>query len=151
VGAFLDDVLGGRMQARRGELIDVVAEAGLVAEVASTRVGLVGWRFEADRRVAEVTVLAVDPKSGGRGVGRALLEAGLEALRGAGVRRAWLVTTNDNLRALRLYQRAGWRLAALRPGAVDESRRLLKPSIPEIAEDGIPLRDELELEIELAR
>lgn len=135
------------MQARRGELIDALGEAGLVAEVAGRAAGLVAWR--ADNVAAEITVLAVDSDVRGRGVGHALLDAAVEALRGMGVRRAWLVTTNDNLAALRLYQRHGWRLAALRPGAVDETRRTLKPAIPPIGESGIPLRDELELELHL--
>ncbi len=55
-----------------------------------------------------------------------------------------MVTTNDNLRALGLYQRRGFRLAALRCGAVDQGRRL-KPEISEVGEGGIPLHDELEL------
>jgi hypothetical protein len=38
-----------------------------------------------------------------------------------------LATTNDNLEALRFYQRRGFVLSALRPGAVDDSRRRLKP------------------------
>jgi len=59
------------------------------------------------------------------------------------------VTTNDNLAALALYQKAGWRLSALRPGAVDATRRMQKPGIPEIGEHGIPLRDELELSLDL--
>ena len=61
-------------------------------------------------------------------------------------RRLWLITTNDNLDALRFYQRRGLRLAALRPGAVDESRAALKPSIAEVGEYGIPIRDEIVLE-----
>ena len=67
----------------------------------------------------------------------------------AGCRRLWVVTTNDNLGALRFYQRRGFRLAALRPGAVDASRALLKPEIPSLGNDGIPLRDEIELELSL--
>jgi hypothetical protein len=59
------------------------------------------------------------------------------------------VTTNDNLAALALYQKAGWRLAALRPGAVDASRATIKPAIPLLGEHDIPLRDELELERDL--
>ena len=67
----------------------------------------------------------------------------------AGVRTAWLVTTNDNLAALALYQRVGWRLTGLRAGAIDELRRTIKPSIPELGQHGIPLRDELELQLRL--
>jgi hypothetical protein len=50
------------------------------------------------------------------------------------------------LDALRFYQRRGFVLLALRPGAVDEARRSLKPHIGRVGEHGIPLRDELELE-----
>jgi hypothetical protein len=62
-----------------------------------------------------------------------------------------VITTNDNVDALRFYQRRGFRLAALHRGAVDDSRARLKPEIPEIGEYGIPLRDELELDLELRR
>jgi hypothetical protein len=67
----------------------------------------------------------------------------------AGCTRLWLVTTNDNVDALRFYQRRGLRLARLRPGAVDRSREELKPEISTSGAYGIPLRDELELEIDL--
>jgi hypothetical protein len=56
-----------------------------------------------------------------------------------------VVTTNDNVDALRFYQRRGFRLDALRPGAVDEARRARKSEIPAIGEHGIALRDEIEL------
>jgi ribosomal protein S18 acetylase RimI-like enzyme len=65
-------------------------------------------------------------------------------LAGAGVRPR--VTTNDNVDALRFYQRRGFRLAALRAGAVEDARARLKPEIPWTGADGIELRDELELE-----
>jgi hypothetical protein len=57
-----------------------------------------------------------------------------------------VITTNDNLDALRFYPRRGFRLAALYTGAVDESRARLKPEIPTVGDHGIPLHDELELE-----
>lgn len=139
------------MQARRGELIDVLdGETGLLAVDGSGAArGIVTWRLEDGGRAAEVTALVVASDDRGRGVGGALLGGAMQALRAAGVERGWLVTTNDNLVALSFYQRAGWRLVALRPGAVDQLRRTVKPSIPEIGEDGIPLRDELELELAL--
>ena len=55
------------------------------------------------------------------------------------------MTTNDE--ALRFYQRRGFRLSALRRGAVDDSRRRLKPQISAVGELGIPIRDEIELEL----
>ena len=56
------------------------------------------------------------------------------------MRRVWLVTTNDNLAALRFYQRRGFALAALHPRAIEVSRRL-KPSIPPVGHDGIVCPD----------
>ncbi len=55
-----------------------------------------------------------------------------------------LTTTNDNVDALRFYQRRGFRLAELRPGAVDRSRQE-KPQIPRVGDYGIPLHDEIDL------
>ncbi len=77
-----------------------------------------------------------------------LIEAVKQAAVSAGCRRLWLITTNDNLHALRFYQKRGFRLVAVYPNALEESRRL-KPEIPLVGLDGIPLRDELELELAL--
>jgi hypothetical protein len=49
---------------------------------------------------------------------------------------------------LRFYQRRGFRLAALRPGAVDETRRA-KPSLPLTGDYGIPIHDEIDLTLDL--
>jgi ribosomal protein S18 acetylase RimI-like enzyme len=117
---------------------------GFCAESGGRRVGLVTLH----RAGSSCEVVTLDSLEEGRGVGRALLDAARgEALR-RGCHRLWLVTTNDNLRALGFYQRYGFRLSALRPGAVDASRRM-KPSIPAAGENGIPIRDELELEMDL--
>ena len=62
-----------------------------------------------------------------------------------------MITTNDNVDALRFCRRRGFRLAELRAGAVDDSRAQLNPEIPAIGDHGIPLRDEIELERNLQR
>ncbi len=103
--------------------------------------GLATYRCEAD----DCELVTIDAFTPLRGVGTRLLEAVEEAARARGCRRVWLITTNDNLEALRFYQRRGYRLSALYPGAVDDVSRVLKPQIPTVGEFGIPLRDELEL------
>ena len=130
--------MGGRWQARRGELIDVLDLPGLVAEVDGQRVGLLTYRQD-DEGIEIAVLFATVPRSG---IGTALVE---ELRRRAGRVTIWVVTTNDNIDALRFYQRRGFQLRVLRPGAVEESRRRLKPGIGLIGDHGIPLRDELEL------
>ncbi|MFB9176997.1 GNAT family N-acetyltransferase [Dactylosporangium sucinum] len=80
------------------------------------------------------------------GAGTALLAAARDLAAAAGLRRVWLITTNDNLDALRFYQRRGMRIAHVRPGAVDRARHH-KPAIPVTGSYGIALHDELELEL----
>jgi hypothetical protein len=67
-----------------------------------------------------------------------------ESARRAGCHGLWLVTTNDNTGACAFYGATGFALVALRPGVVDVARRTLKPAIPELGHDGVPIRDELE-------
>ena len=143
--AYMEEAFGGAVQARRGELLDVLALPGFVAEQDGRPAGIVTYRRDGNK--CELAFIAAFEAR--QGVGSALLDAVVEAA--AGCDRLWLVTTNDNLDALRFYQRRGFRLAELRPGAVDEARRALKPRISAVGEYGIPLRDELELELELGK
>jgi N-acetylglutamate synthase-like GNAT family acetyltransferase len=85
----------------------------------------------------------------GQGVGTALMKQVIAEAQASHCRRLWLLTTNDSLNARQFYQKLGLRLVALYPNAVDEARKL-KPEIPEIGQNGIPLRDEFELEMILS-
>ena len=96
----------------------------------------------------ECELVSLDAVHHWQGIGSALLTGVANEARRHGCRRLWLTTTNDNLNAIRFYQRRGLRLVDVHPGAVDDARRL-KPSIPLVGEHGIPIRDELELELEL--
>jgi GNAT superfamily N-acetyltransferase len=117
---------------------------GFTAEEEGEPVGIITYRLDG----LSCEVVTLDSWRQDVGVGTALIEAVTEAAREAGCRRLWLITTNDNLHALRFYQRRGFRLAALHRDGITESRRQ-KPSIPLIGLDGIPIRDEIELEMAL--
>jgi len=80
------------------------------------------------------------------GIGTALVNAVRLVAVASKTRRLWLITTNANIEALRFYQRRGFSLVAIHRNALEESRKL-KPEIPAIGSNGIPLRDELELEM----
>jgi ribosomal protein S18 acetylase RimI-like enzyme len=88
--------------------------------------------------------VTIDALTVGGGIGGPLIEAVVEAARAAGCARVHLITTNDNLPALRLYQRHGFVLTELRAGQIDKSREL-KPGISATGHAGIPIRDELVL------
>lgn len=140
---LLDRVISGRMQVRLGEVVDVLDLPCRSARVDGRLVGVAAYAQGQDGR-GELAALAVDSEQRGRGVGGRLLAEAVESIRRAGCNEVWLVTTNDNLTALRLYQRNGFHLAELRRDAVREARQR-KPEIPELGEHGIPMRDELVL------
>jgi Acetyltransferase (GNAT) family len=138
---LLTEDFGAPVVVSRGIARDASMLPGFVARVGRAPVGLVTYHVSGD----ECEVVTIN----GPGVGAALLAAVVAHARRLGCRRVWLVTTNDNTRALRFYQRHGWDLVALHRDAVTAARRM-KPSIPAAGEDGIPLRHELELELILS-
>ncbi len=141
--ALLDATMAGRRQARLGATHDVLAFPGYAAWQGEELVGLATWTEERPR--AELAALVVAADRRGAGIASALLEWVAAAGRKHGTHVLWLVTTNDNLDALRLYQRHAFRITELRAGSVDAAREQ-KPEIPRTGAYGIPLRDELVLE-----
>jgi ribosomal protein S18 acetylase RimI-like enzyme len=117
---------------------------GFVTESGTEKVGLLTYFIEE----GECEVVTLDSLREGQGIGTALIEAVKTLAVAQGCHRLWLITTNDNLNALRFFQKRGFELVALNRGAVTRSRQL-KPQIPLLGADGIPLRDELELEMPL--
>ena len=131
--------------ARRGELVDPTELPCFIAILDGRRAGLASYAVRGDEREL-VTIRSLRE---GRGVGRALLDAVRDVAVEAGCTRLWLITTNDNLRALKLYQCRGMEIVAFHRHAVTEARRHLKPSIPERGAHGIPIAHELEMELDL--
>jgi len=91
-------------------------------------------------------VVTLDAFTRYSGIGTALLNHVRTVATARGCKRLWLITTNDNVDAMRFYQRRGFVLAAVHVNAIAESRKI-KPTIREIGEYGIPLRDEVEFEM----
>ena len=141
---FVLEQWGSYLMVSRGVLYDVTTHPGFVAVVDGERVGLITYLIRGDQ--CEITLLeSIRPSIG---VGTALIAATKEAALQAGSHRLWLITTNDNIHALRFYQKRGFVLVAIHRDAVAQSR-LLKPQIPSIGNDDIPIRDEIELELPL--
>ncbi len=118
---------------------------GYVAMRLSEPIALITYRIEG----GECEIVTLHSEIENVGAGTALIERVAAVAREARCGRLWLITTNDNTHALRFYQRRGFLIAAVRVGAVDEARRTLKPEIGMLGNDGIPIRDEIELEIAL--
>lgn len=130
-----------------GSLKDASALPGFIAEDGTGKLlGLLTCKVTDN----ELEVVTLDALVKYRGVGTALLDAVIEFAKQEGVKRIYLATTNDNIDALRFYQRRGFRFGKIFHDAVTELRKQ-KPSIPLVGEYGIALKDELELEYHLCK
>lgn len=144
LAAVLTAVLswGGTTVVVHATVHDALVLPALLAEQDNRIVGLLAYAISDDG----LEVISLDAVMRRGGVGSALPTAAPEVAKQDGARRMRLVATNDNLDALRFYQRRGLRIVGVAPGAMD-SARAMKPSIPLTGEYGIPLHDELTSEL----
>jgi len=117
---------------------------GFVAFDGDEWIGEVTYTFSDD----ECEIVSLDSLREGQGIGTKLINAVVDESKKRNCKRVFLITTNDNLHALGFYQKRGFELVAVHRGAVNESRKI-KPGIPLIGMNNIPLRDEIELEMNL--
>ena len=135
-GHLLEGLIAVRQDERTAETED--DEKG---ETPTDRLGLLTIEYDSK----ECEILTLDSLEESQGIGSALLDSLEERAREAGLQRLWLVTTNDNLPALKFWQKRGYELVAVHRNAIAAARRV-KPQIPIIGKEGIPIRDEIELE-----
>ena len=134
------ELWGSEIVAVHGSSLRPAELGGFIAERSGRVAGLLTYQLVGDM-LEIVTLNAIDRRAG---IGTMLIEAAVGQARRLGCHEIRLTTTNDNIDAIRFYQRRGFRMAELRPGAVDQSRQR-KPQIPRVGDYGIPLRDEIDL------
>ncbi|MAU13034.1 MAG: GNAT family N-acetyltransferase [Anaerolineaceae bacterium] len=149
VAHFMDEHWGTTQIVSRGKSHYGHLMPGYVAEregkEETETIGLLTYRLE-DNTCEIMTLNSLDEE---KGVGTALVERLVEDVKTIGnIKRIWLITTNDNLAALKFWQKREFVLVTIHRDSIKESRRL-KPQIPIVGQEGIPIRDEIELEYPL--
>ena len=127
-----------------GKEYDLHWADGFIALLDDAAAGVVTYHIMEN----SMEILSLDSLRENRGTGTALLNAAIREARERNCSRIMLITTNDNTNALRFYQKRGFDMAKIYRYALIEARKL-KPSIPDIGMDGIPLKHEIELEMYL--
>nr|WP_159587868.1 GNAT family N-acetyltransferase [Chelativorans xinjiangense] len=112
-GAFTHDRLSRR--SLRGCMRRETAQM-IVADCGGALAGYCLVLFRKSSRIARLYSLAVAPCYAGSGVGRALLAAAEQAARGQARLLLRLEVREDNLRAIGLYERGGYRRFGRKPG-----------------------------------
>jgi GNAT superfamily N-acetyltransferase len=144
VQRIVDETWGSPYIAVNGKLWDSQTMPGYAAVSENEVLGYLLYEFHDG--VCEIMVL--ESVAHNIGIATALIEQVKRTAKSGGVRKLIVQTSNDNTNAFRFYQRRGFTISEYRLGALGVARQL-KPSIPLLGEDGIPLRDEIEFAIEV--
>jgi len=111
---------------------------GCLAIIAAVPAGLITWNIIGDT----CEIISLDSLQPHRGIGSAFLAAAETAARSADCKTCCLVTTNDNIPAQRFYTNRGYFISHIDLGAVNRAR-ILKPAIPFVNGEGVPITDEI--------
>jgi ribosomal protein S18 acetylase RimI-like enzyme len=145
VRKFLMKHFGSTRVVTRGLMHEADELPGFIALYDGERRALLTYSHRGD----ELEVVTLHAATPGLGLGSQLILAARKLACDLRCRRMWLITTNDNERAIRFYQQRGMRIAGIRRGAISESRKL-KPEIPLLGVGGRPIEDEVEFELLLS-
>lgn len=126
----------------RGKEIDMTKTEGFYFSKEENIIGLITYIVYDD--ILEITSL--DSVYENRGIGSKLVENVIHEAKERGFQKIVLITTNDNINAIKFYQKRGFDMVRLFHNALDISRKL-KPEIPLIGDNSIPLRHEIEFEL----
>lgn len=132
---------GSEIMISKGQTYHLQDMNSVIAWVDGVRVGAATYRLGSD----ECELMSINSTVSGSGIGSKLILTVEQIVKQTGINRLWLLTTNDNVDALRFYQRRGYRITSLHPNAVDLARQL-KPTIPLVGYYDIPIHDEIVLE-----
>lgn len=119
----------------RGKEIDMTSVDGFCILNKSDIVGLITYLIDEKSKVMEITSL--DSIKENLGIGTMLINHVIEEAKNKQYKRIVLITTNDNIHALRFYQQRGFNMVHLFHNVLDVSRKL-KPEIPLIGQNSIP-------------
>lgn len=133
----------GTIVVSRGNVHHLKDLPGYIAEDAAGNIlGMIFYAL-ADE---ECEIVALNSYRQGAGIDTTLINLVKERLQAGPYKRMWLITTNDNIHAIRFYQKRGFDMKCIHRHAVHEAR-LVKPSIPLVSDEGIPIQHEIEFEM----
>lgn len=144
ISDFITENWGSHFSVSKGKMHDVVNLPGFICKHDDKIAGLITYHIENEG----CEIVTLNSKIGNKGLGSQLIQKVLEVAKEHLCNRVWLITTNDNIQAIRFYQKRGFDWIDFHRDVIDESRKL-KPEIPKLGNDDIPIRHEIEFEYRL--
>ena len=144
VDSFISENWGSLVLVTKSKIHNSVELPGFIYKEDEKIIGLITYKIKND----DCEIVTLNSKLENKGLGTSLLNKVIDFSRKNSCKRIWLITTNDNTKVIRFYQKKGFEWNGFYKNAIKESRRL-KPEIPEFGYDGIPIKHEIEFELKL--
>ena len=128
----------------RGQVHDIRKLPGFIVVKDHKVVGIITYKIENN----ELEIITLNAFEENKGIGTSLIKEVIEEGKELGCKRVWLITTNDNVHAMRFYQLKGFDMVAFHEDAVNKAREI-KPEIPKIGHFDIKVEHEIEFEYKL--
>lgn len=127
-----------------GEIFDMTLLDGFVVYKNEEIAGLITYFISNN----ECEIISLDSLIENKGIGTRLIDEVVKVSKNKGCKKLKLITTNDNINAIKFYQKYGFDINCIYKNAVNISRKL-KSSIPEIGNCGIRIKHEIEFLLDL--
>lgn len=144
VASFISDNWGSATILSRGKIQDTTRLPGFICKNNKKVIGLVTYNISG----VDCEIVTLDSKINDIGLGTRLVEKVVETAKSNGCKRVWLITTNDNVKAIRFYQKRGFEWIGFYKNSILESRKI-KPEIPKFGYEDIPIKHEIKFELRL--
>ncbi|MET3508526.1 GNAT family N-acetyltransferase [Halalkalibacter oceani] len=141
ISNFFEKHWGGTTMVSRGNAFNVLDEEIILAKRNKRIVGILAYSIQG----SNIEILTLEAIEKYQNIGSLLLEKLEEIAVNKNIKSINLITSNDNLNAIRFYQRRGFSFKSVHIGAINKARKI-KPSIPLIGDYGIKISDEIEFE-----
>jgi N-acetylglutamate synthase-like GNAT family acetyltransferase len=144
IASFIADSWGSPMSVSKGRIYDTTQLPGFICRRDNKVIGLLTYNIENK----DCEIITLNSLLNDQGLATQLIDRVIDKAKIYDCKRVWLITTNDNTNALRFYQKRGFEWIGFSKDSMNDSRKL-KPEIPELGDDGIPIRHEIEFEFRL--
>lgn len=144
VADFIAENWGSPTIISKGKIHDVSKLPGFICRGHNNTIGLITYNIENN----ECEIVTLNSKINNQGLGSKLIRQIIDVAKEHDCKRVWAITTNDNLNAIRFYQKNGFEWVGFYKDAIKVSRKF-KPEIPELGNDNIPIKHEIEFEYRL--
>ncbi|PFN29502.1 GNAT family N-acetyltransferase [Bacillus cereus] len=141
---FMCENWGSSLMVSRGKRHQLEELSGFVAMLKNRIIGIITYEIIGNK----CEIVSLDSFEERKGIGTELMNCVLQTAKEEQCLGVWLITTNDNLNALRFYQKRNFMMTNLYVNAVEEARKI-KKEIPRIGYDNIPILHEIQLEYSL--